>query len=198
MMAAQVQEMRNKTFYQAATLISLCLVMSMLITGLVACTNPLVWNQGDQSTPFKPPSARGSTPVVVFAATATPLLDANRLQSTARPKCTDGLSFISDLTIPDGTVVQPEERLDKRWRVENSGDCNWMSDYRLKLVSGPAMGVPDQQALYPARSGTQADLRLVFQAPEEAGLYRSAWQAYNPQGEAFGDPFFIEVVVQTP
>lgn len=198
MMAAQVQEMRNKIFYQAATLISRCLVMSMLIAGLVACVNLTGWKQGDQSTPFKPPSARGSTPVVVFAPTATAMQDASLLQSTASPKCTDALSFISDLTIPDGSIVQAEERLDKRWRVENSGDCNWMSDYRLKLVSGPAMGAPEEQALYPARSGMQADLRMVFRAPEEAGLYRSAWQAYNPRGEAFGDPFFIEVVVQTP
>lgn len=190
--------MTNKTLYQAATWIRRCLVISILIAGLVACANPLGWAQGDQSTPFKPPSASGSTPVISFAATPTPLQDAGLLQTAAVPKCSDGLTFLNDLTIPDGTLVQPDERLDKRWQVENSGDCNWMKDYRLRLVSGPVMGVQEEQALYPARSGMQAELRMVFNAPEEAGLYRSAWQAYNPQGEAFGDPFFIEVVVQTP
>ena len=38
-------------------------------------------------------------------------------------------------------------------------------------------------------------LRIVFIAPLEAGTYRSAWQAYNPQGVAFGDPFYIEFAV---
>jgi hypothetical protein len=36
----------------------------------------------------------------------------------------------------------------------------------------------------------------VFKAPSEPGSYRSAWQAYNPQGEPFGDPFFIDFVVE--
>lgn len=198
-MMTAVQEMTNKTLYQAATRIGSCLVLFFLVTGLVACANPVGWMRGDQSTPFKPPSASGSKPVVVFAVSPTPpIQEASQERQAAVPECSDGLTFLNDLTIPDGTTVQPAESLDKRWLVENSGGCNWMKDYRLRLVSGPAMGAPEEQALYPARSGTQAELRMIFDAPEEAGLYRSAWQAYNPQGEAFGDPFFIEVVVQTP
>ncbi len=27
------------------------------------------------------------------------------------------------------------------------------------------------------------------------GTYRSAWQAYDPDGLPFGDPFFIEIEV---
>jgi hypothetical protein len=58
------------------------------------------------------------------------------------------------------------------------------------------MGVPVQQALVPALSGTITMIRMVFIAPEEPGNHRSAWQAYDPLGNAFGDPFFIDVVVQ--
>jgi hypothetical protein len=39
-------------------------------------------------------------------------------------------------------------------------------------------------------------LRMVFTAPQEAGTYRSAWQAYDPDGGPFGDPFYIEIVVE--
>jgi hypothetical protein len=168
------------------------------MAGLAACANPLGWTRGDQSTPFKPHSAGNSTPVVIFAVTPTPFEESGSLQPVSGPECSDGLTFLNDLTIPDGTVVRAGDQLDKRWLVENSGNCNWMSDYRLRLVSGPAMDVPVEQALYPARGGVQAELRMVFTAPAEAGLYRSAWQAYNSQGEAFGDPFFIEVVVENP
>jgi hypothetical protein len=103
---------------------------------------------------------------------------------------------LEDLTVPDGSLVTPGSTLDKRWRVENSGTCNWDEKYRLKLVSGLEMGAQTEQALYPARSGTQAVLRIIFTAPEEPGPYRSAWQAYDPHGEPFGDPIFIEVIVQ--
>jgi hypothetical protein len=88
--------------------------------------------------------------------------------------------------------------LDKRWAVQNSGTCNWDEDYRIKLIAGPGMGVPVQQALIPALSGTQVMIRMVFIAPQEGGSYRSAWQAYDPQDNAFGDPFFIDIVVDAP
>lgn len=114
--------------------------------------------------------------------------------------CTHILGFLEDISIPDGTVFQPGEPMDKRWRVVNNGTCNWDERYRLKLVSGSALGVESEQALYPARSGTKATIQLIFTAPVESGTYRSAWQAYDPDGVAFGDQFFIEIIVeaQTP
>jgi hypothetical protein len=88
--------------------------------------------------------------------------------------------------------------LDKRWQVQNSGTCNWDSSYRMKLIAGPELSAQSEQALYPARSGTEMVIRILFTAPSEAGTYRSAWQAFDPQGEPFGEPFFIEVVVTSP
>jgi hypothetical protein len=32
-------------------------------------------------------------------------------------------------------------------------------------------------------------------APVEPGTFRSAWQARDPAGELFVDPFFIEIVI---
>jgi hypothetical protein len=105
---------------------------------------------------------------------------------------------VEDLTIPDGTQVAPGQIIDKRWRVENVGDCNWNEFYRLRLVAGPDLGSPSEQALYPARSGTQAMIRAFFVAPAEPGVYRSAWQAYDPQGRPFGDTVFIQIIVTGP
>jgi hypothetical protein len=105
---------------------------------------------------------------------------------------------VEDLSIPDGTLVTPGQRLDKRWRVENNGTCNWDERYRVKLIAGPPLGAPEEQALYPARAGTQAEVRILFTAPQETGTYRSAWQAFSPDGLPFGDPFFIEVTVGNP
>jgi hypothetical protein len=113
------------------------------------------------------------------------------------PQCSNLLTYLEDLTIPDGTVVHPGENLDKRWLIQNNGSCNWNENYRLKLISGSALGVPEEQALYPARGGTQAVIRILFTVPNKPGLQRSAWQAFTPQGEAFGDPIYIEVSIET-
>jgi hypothetical protein len=129
-----------------------------------------------------PPTA--SQPAVVYNPPAAPA-----------PQCDDNLYYLQDLTIPDGSQVVPGSTLDKQWLVENNGTCNWDHAYRLHLIAGPDLGAPVEQALYPARSGTQAIIRIQFAAPSEAGTYRSAWQAYDPQGIPFGDPIFIEIVV---
>lgn len=102
---------------------------------------------------------------------------------------------MQDLTIPDGTIVAPESTLDKRWEVENTGNCNWDAKYRIRLIAGPELGAQKEQALYPARIGSQATIRILFKAPAENGSYRSAWQAFNAQGDPFGEPFFIDIKV---
>jgi hypothetical protein len=106
------------------------------------------------------------------------------------------LTYIEDISIPDGTVVKSGQKLDKRWRVQNSGSCNWDKGYGIRLISGPNMGATKKQALIPARSGTQAEIRIIFTAPKEPGIYRSAWQAFDPKDNPFGDPFYIDIVVQ--
>ncbi len=110
--------------------------------------------------------------------------------------CQNVLSFISDLSVPDGTVVAPGEAVDKRWEVENSGTCNWEEGYTVQLISGDAMGVAEEQSLYPAAAGKSATIQITFTAPDKPGTYRSAWQAATPNGDLFGDEFYIEVEVQ--
>jgi len=111
--------------------------------------------------------------------------------------CIDNLTFLTDVTIPDGTVVTAGEIIDKQWEIKNSGTCNWNQSYYIRLVAGDDMGAARTQALYPARGGTKAIIRILFTAPEEAGIYRSQWQAFNPNDQYFGDPFYTEIVVES-
>ena len=137
-------------------------------------------------------------PTLVPTATATiePTATLSPEKATQASSCSDLLKYVSDLTIPDGTEVAPRSTMDKRWLVENIGSCNWDSRYRIRRISGDAMGVNEEMALYPALSGTQASIRIIFTAPDSPGVHSSAWQAINPQGQPFGDPIYIEVVVQ--
>ena len=151
------------------------------------------------ATPFIPP--RAATPTQPSSQRNTPVIPTVTPQPiataspTATPPCTDGLAFVEDLTIPDNTVVAPGSSVDKQWQVQNNGSCNWDSRYRLKFVGGVEMGAPIEQALYPARAGALAVIRITFTAPDQSGTYTTAWQAIDPFGEPFGDPVFMKIIV---
>lgn len=116
--------------------------------------------------------------------------------ATIPEPCVSSLRYLSDLTYPDGTLVAAGERIQKQWLVENNGSCDWGPGYRLKLVGGYPLGVFGEVALYPARAGTQATIEIMFLAPLDPGLYRTAWQAFDPNGTPFGDVVYMDIVVR--
>lgn len=168
------------------------LVISLLLimVGLSACTG--------QATPYRPPSpAFYITQPIQASVTPTTRQAVETPLQTATPACTNNLTFLEAISIPDGTVVQPGERLDKRWLVQNSGSCNWDERYLLRSFTGTDLNASVELALYPARSGAKVSLRMLFTAPSEPGSYQSAWQAYDPQGQPFGDLLHIQIAVDS-
>jgi hypothetical protein len=171
---------------------------SILILVLLCACSP-----APASTPFRPPTAEAplieptfliqpTQEVLVIESTPVPTIF-----PTANPAdCVNNLTFLEDLTIPDNMFASFGMALDKQWLVENSGTCNWNAAYRLRNVGGAALGAPEEIALYPARAGTQATLRILFTAPFAEGFYESAWQAMDANGSPFGDPIYIRVAVQ--
>ncbi len=158
-------------------------VSIFLILWLAACSPEA------SATPYLPPTP---APRLTLPSLPTPTLP----PGVPTPVCTDNLDFLDDLTIPDYSLVSPGSLLDKQWLVQNSGSCNWDERYRLRFIGGHPMGATEEQALFPARAGAEAVIRILFTAPAEAGEYFSLWQAYGPNGIAFGEAFLIKVIVQ--
>ncbi|MCK4489053.1 MAG: hypothetical protein KAU23_02275, partial [Anaerolineales bacterium] len=50
--------------------------------------------------------------------------------------------FISDVTVPDGTIFEPGETFTKTWRLKNVGSCAWTSGYDIVFSGGDAMDAP--------------------------------------------------------
>lgn len=98
--------------------------------------------------------------------------------------------------MPDGSAVAPGQRVDKRWAMENTGDCDWGPDYRLVPLADNPLAGGAKAALYPARAGARAVWSVEFEAPEEPGEYIGQWVAVNPAGESFGSPVFTLIVVE--
>ncbi len=159
-------------------------------------------------TPFIPPTApaqlieptyiiQPTQPIVVVQTTPFPTIIIPT--ATVNPDdCVNNLTFVEDLTIPDGTSITYGAAIVKQWLVQNSGTCNWNNAYRLRYVGGAILGASEELALYPAKSGTQATIQIAFTAPFSDGEYESAWQAFDPYGLAFGDAIYMRISVISP
>jgi hypothetical protein len=142
-----------------------------------------------------------ATPTGPIHATAIPAASPTALPfDTPRPMTTNGpcanqSEFVADVTIPDGTQVEPGTPLDKRWLVRNNGSCDWGPGYTLVHISGPGMEAEEVSGLYPARVGAEVEIQLPLTAPSEPGEYTSTWQMRDAQAQPFGDVLFITIVV---
>lgn len=174
-------------------------LLALTLTLLIA----LACSPAPTAPPFRPPTA--PAPLIGPTLIVTPTEEIIVLQFTPLPtipptvdaeQCFNDLTFVQDLTIPDNSLITLGSTIDKQWLVENSGTCNWNAGYRLRHIGGAALDASEEIALYPARAGTQATIRILFTAPFTDGVYESAWQAYDPNGIAFGDPIYIRMIVQ--
>lgn len=108
----------------------------------------------------------------------------------------DNAQFISDISLPDGTVVSPAQSLNKTWRVKNTGSSTWGSDYKLVFIEGDQMGGPVSIDVPNTAPGQEVDLSVPLTAPSEAKDYVGRWRLRNPQGTYFGDVLWVKVRVK--
>ena len=137
---------------------------------------------------------------VVFILTLT----ASVRTASAQTAC-DAASFVADVTIPDGTYVNPGATFVKTWRLKNVGACTWSTSYALVFSSGAQMG-NTAIVLMPnfVSPGQSVDLTVTLTAPTSAGVYQGFWRLKNASGGIFGigaahtNPFWVTIRVQTP
>jgi hypothetical protein len=106
---------------------------------------------------------------------------------------------VSDVTIPDGTVLEPGETFTKIWRIRNTGTCAWDEadgEFTWRFIYGNRMEGPYRILL----SGTVEpdgtyDVQIELTAPSTPGEYRGSWQLYDPNGDPFGVPFWVAIQV---
>jgi hypothetical protein len=146
------------------------------------------------------------TPQGAPTATATPAVGATA-SSTSTPlapptptvlTCSNDAAFIADVTVPDNTIFQPGARIDKTWRIRNSGTCPWGTGYRLVFVSGNKMGAPDNQPVVPTAPGGTTDVTVTMYAPSSYGVHTGLWRMVDTNGESFGQRFTIVIQVPSP
>lgn len=131
-------------------------------------------------------NAPTQTPV---PATATPAPATNTaVPPTAAPVTyCDWMSFVKDITIADGTTLQPGETFVKTWRIKNRGACTWTPDYTLVFNGGDQMGGTTSVRLPGYVSpGQFIDISVTMTAPNNPGSYKGYWILRNASGALFG------------
>jgi hypothetical protein len=95
-----------------------------------------------------------------------------------------------DVTIPDYTVLSPNQVFNKIWRIRNVGSCSWNSSYLLIFDHGDGMGVSSgytqQLTAGVVNPGQTVDLSVNLKAPASAGTYKGYWRLRDPGGVIFG------------
>lgn len=104
-------------------------------------------------------------------------------------------SWLADVTVADGSVMQPGQQFVKTWRVRNTGNTTWGDGYRLAFVEGSRMDGPASMPLPPAAPGQEVDVSVTLVTPRRSGHYRTVWQPRDPQGNLFNYQLYSEIVV---
>jgi len=153
----------------------------------------------------------------VPAATATPEPTATATQvpptatqvpptATATPTALpcDSVSFVADMTIPDGSTITAGSYFVKTWRLRNTGACTWTGSYDAVFFSGDRMDasyvVDLPSDVYP---GQVVDVSVGLVAPSSEGHYRGNWKMRDASGIIFGlgssdSPFYVDINVSVP
>ena len=136
-------------------------------------------------------------PAITTAAPPTVAPPPTRVVPTATSTC-DIAQFITDVTIPDGTVLTPGQAFTKTWRIKNVGTCSWTPSYAVVFSSGNSMNGPATQALTGnVNPGQTVDISINLTAPSTPGDYTGYWKLRNAAGVLFTQ-FYVQMKVATP
>jgi hypothetical protein len=134
------------------------------------------------------------TPIPLPILTNTPIATATTNCNTAQ--------FITDVTIPDGTIMTPNQAFVKKWRIKNIGSCIW-TGFSLVFDSGDSMGGPATKAISALNPGQEVDLEVSLTAPATVGVYRGYWRINTNGGVLVpivngnqGKSFYVDIKVQ--
>lgn len=130
-------------------------------------------------------------------------------------------TLLEDVTVPDGSVLNPGEIFLKIWRLQNTGSCAWQwGRYWLAFAEGERFSGPNlaRAYFYPPSPvlalaelgeaswqnleqqvdpGEIVDVPLLMRAPDQPGIYRSYWRLQDDDGAELALFWVVGVVEET-
>ena len=139
------------------------------------------------TTPF-------TIPTTIPATVTAPNVLVSYSSASTGNGCNDA-TFISDVTIADGTVLAPGESFTKTWEFQNTGTCAWTEDYLITFVSGTDMDGETAEIDQDVEAGAAGDISVSLVAPSSEGSYTGYWRLADEDGNLFGQSVYVMIVV---
>lgn len=127
--------------------------------------------------------------------TSTPLPPSPTSTSVLPTDSCYSLAFLSDVTIPDNTVMAPGEQFTKTWSVRNNGSCEWEAGFKLAFTTGDPLGGTTLILTEDISPGATTNLSIFMTAPADEGTYQSNWRMSGAGGAYFGDEMYTIIEV---
>ena len=114
---------------------------------------------------------------------------------TTLPASCENSIYVKDITIPDNTEIEAGATFIKKWKIKNTGSCAWGRKYSLQFANGDKMSgettyltkwVPPDQTIV---------ISVELIAPETEDTYTGYWVLTDSSGTAFGNYFYVKIVV---
>ncbi len=154
--------------------------------------------QATQQALAKPTAAPSLTPAPLLpntgATSAIPATGGGTTSASGTQAC-DNATYVSDVTVRDGTVMAPGQTFVKTWAVLNTGSCTWTPHYKLVLLNGEPMNGSQVPLTATVSSGKTVNLSVNLTAPQVAGNYTGTWRLQNAAGAYFGDILTVVITV---
>jgi len=136
-----------------------------------------------------------SPPLPTVSPTATTAVG----ESSPTPAvCVPDAAYVADVTIPDGTAMDPGASFTKIWRVRIEEDCGGPFAAELIFDGGADMGGPPSVPITMPAEGGEVDVSVQLTAPQEPGTHRSYWRFRTQEGFVFGPRLYVEIVIPEP
>jgi hypothetical protein len=137
------------------------------------------------------------TPLGTFAPLSSPT-PIGALATQAGPQCNDS-AFITDVTYPDGQVVNENKNIEKIWRIQNTGTCTWDDGYALVHVTGSALSgkaweIKSKKDF--VEPGATKDIGIEMVTPPTGGETGGCWRMRGDNGYYFGTLLCILIMIE--
>jgi spore germination protein YaaH len=138
-----------------------------------------------------------AVPAPVMTETVTETIETGEGTGATTLTPAEGLKagFVTDVTVPDNTHFEKEEKFTKTWRMRNSGSVDWPADTALVFVSGEQMTDEAKVEIGEVKAGENVDISVDMVAPNADGTYKGNWQIQAGDQAIEGGKIYLVIQV---
>jgi hypothetical protein len=145
------------------------------------------------------PATGLNTPAAGFTQISVLPTSAGQATAALGDAC-NNLVFEGDVTIPDGTDINPGDDFQKVWAIRNTGTCTWDEGYAFVYVGGSTPNLDPYTFEFRnsndfVAGGEGINMGINLTAPCTPGNYEGHWRMRNDQGFYFGTILSVYITV---